>query len=226
MNKVFGTIPKIIVKIKTSSFQGFAGLKLSCWRLRFFIIGQYSGKMLAETGSFDILLGNWVLGIGFFSYIHKYILGYIHVYTYIRIYMIENGRWRMMWYYMVSYHETTHGQDQSPTPICVIEYGWCRYALIRWYMVSHHETTHGQDQGPIPICVIEYGWWRYALIWWYMVGHHEITYGPSQGPIPICVIEYGLWRFALIWWYMVGHHETQAKTQYQNAWSSIDDRGI
>ena len=32
--------------------------------------GQYSGKMLAETGSFDILFGNWVLGIGFF---HIYI---------------------------------------------------------------------------------------------------------------------------------------------------------
>ena len=28
--------------------------------------GQYSGKMLAETGSFDILFGNRVLGIGFF----------------------------------------------------------------------------------------------------------------------------------------------------------------
>ena len=37
------------------------------------IIGQYSGKMLAETGSFDILFGNRVLGIGFFSSdIHKY----------------------------------------------------------------------------------------------------------------------------------------------------------
>ena len=127
---------------------------------------------------------------------------------------------------MVSHHERTHGPSQDPIPICVNEYGWWRYALIWWYMVGHHETTYGPSQDPIPICMIEYGWWRYALIWWYMVGHHEITYGPSQGPIPICVIEYGLWRFALIWWYMVGHHETQAKTQYQNAWSSIDDRGI
>ena len=42
--------------------------------------GQYSGKMLAETGSFDILLGNWVLGIGFF---HKYISIYIYIYKYI-----------------------------------------------------------------------------------------------------------------------------------------------
>ena len=51
--------------------------------------GQYSGKMLAETGSFDILFGNWVLGIGFFHlylsiYIYKYILG---VYTCMYIYM-------------------------------------------------------------------------------------------------------------------------------------------
>ena len=38
--------------------------------------GQYSGKMLAETGSFDILFGNWVLGIGFF---HIYISIYIYI---------------------------------------------------------------------------------------------------------------------------------------------------
>ena len=64
--------------------------------------GQYSGKMLAETGSFDILfgIGYWVLGFFLQIYIsiniYKYILGYIHVSTYIRVYMIENGRWRMI----------------------------------------------------------------------------------------------------------------------------------
>ena len=41
--------------------------------------GQYSGKMLAEMGSFDILFWNWVLGIGFFLHIHIS----IHIYTYI-----------------------------------------------------------------------------------------------------------------------------------------------
>ena len=57
--------------------------------------GQYCGKMLAETGSFDILFVYWVLGIGFFHiYINIYI--YIHIHLVLGIYIIENGRLRMM----------------------------------------------------------------------------------------------------------------------------------
>ena len=82
--------------------------------------GQYCGKMLAETGSFDILLGigYWVLL--FSSYIHKYI--YIHIYLGLGI-GVYTCMTYVHTYYMVSYHETTHSQDQGPIPICVIEYG-------------------------------------------------------------------------------------------------------
>ena len=31
------------------------------------IMGQYYGEMLAETGSFDVLFWNWVLGIGYWG---------------------------------------------------------------------------------------------------------------------------------------------------------------
>ena len=58
-------------------------------------MGQYCGEMLAETGSFDVLLWYWVLGIGYsvFGYIRIYILHtYIYIYTYyIYTYLLNIG---------------------------------------------------------------------------------------------------------------------------------------
>ena len=59
-----------------------------------------------------------VFGIGYL------VLGYIHIYT----------RWSVIM-------KTTYGPSQDPIPICMIEYGWWRYALIIWYMVGHHENN-------------------------------------------------------------------------------------
>ena len=61
----------------------------------FWTEGQYCGKMLAETGSFDILFVYWVLGIGFF-HIYINIYTYIHIHLVLGIYIIENGRLKMM----------------------------------------------------------------------------------------------------------------------------------
>ena len=72
---------------------------------------------------------------------------------------------------MVGHHETTHGTCQDPIPICVIEYGWCRYALIIWYMVGHHENNIWPK--PRPNTNMHDWVWRWALIKWQMVGHHE-----------------------------------------------------
>ena len=47
-------------------------------------MGQYYGKMLAETGSFDVLFWYWVLGIGYSGI-------YIHIYVY--IYILSIGYW-------------------------------------------------------------------------------------------------------------------------------------
>ena len=47
----------------------------------FDIMGQYCGEMLAETGSFDVLLWYWVLGIGYYIlYIYISIEYWVWVY--------------------------------------------------------------------------------------------------------------------------------------------------
>ena len=44
-------------------------------------MGQYCGEMLAETGSFDVLLWYWVLGIGYYIlYIYISIEYWVWVY--------------------------------------------------------------------------------------------------------------------------------------------------
>ena len=146
---------------------------------------------------------------------------------------------------MVSHHEKIHGPSQDPIPICVIEYGWWKYAWILRYMVSHHEITHGPDQDPIPICVIEYGWcfdkilhgrssWKntwpkprpntnmHDWVWVMEVCFDLTVHGQSSWkniwPNPRPNTNDGTWS-----WSSLEQHMTQAKTQYQYVEFNMDD---
>ena len=158
-------------------------------------------------------IGYWVFGIWVYTYIHMYTCIHIYwalcigVYTYIYkvhcTYVYTSIYWelRMMWYYMVNHHETTHGSDQCPIPICVMSMEVC-------YDMMVHGRSSWNNIRPEPRLNTNMSnlvWMICIMFWFHMMvhGHHLNNMRPK--PRPNTNMSNLVWMIGigLIWWSMV-----------------------
>ena len=144
--------------------------------------------------------------------------------------------------------KTTYDPSQDPIPICMIEYGWWRYALIRWYMVGHHENNiwpkprpntnmcdwvwvmevcfdkmvHGQSSWnntcPKPRPNTNMHDWVWVMEVCFDLTVHGQSSWKNIWPKPRPNTNDGTWS-----WSSLEQHMTQAKTQYQYVEFNMDD---